>query len=135
MYGFTTPKKKQFLRCLGLAEPEEILPIEELAERRNSAIRKSNWLETFLYTAYIFFRRSQDLGMRDIASTDPGQFWMENRGRMRAWTLMGSSLHFIVLYVAAIASFWWPQALVVYAMIYVLVLNAAFAVLLARGWA
>lgn len=127
-------KKKQFLHCLGLAEPEEILPVSSLRVRRDRAWREGNRIEAFLYAIYIFFRRSQGLESVSASRSDPMRFWRANRGTMKAWTCMGSTMHFLALSVAAIASVFWPQAFLACALFYVVVLNIAFAILLRLKW-
>jgi phosphatidylglycerophosphate synthase len=128
-------KKKQYLNCLGLARPEEIQPVSHLVSQLRQARRERHWAEAFLLGAFIFFRSAQSIGMSDAAARDPLQFRNANRGRMRAWSFMGASTHFFLLYVAALISSVWPPAFVACALVCAVGLNVLWVFLLFDNWA
>ena len=121
-------KKIQYLECLGLAVPEE--PISALLTRQKAA-RGS---EAFLLAVYAFYRRTQSVGVTEISARDPLQFWQANRGRMRAWTYLGSGTHFFALYCAAVIAVAWPGAFIACALLYVVPMNILYVWLMAQGW-
>ncbi len=127
-------KKKQFRNCVGVVQPEEVQPISSLRAQQAEARAQGHRFEAFLLGAYIFFRQTQSLGVRAAAAPDPVRFWNANRRRMRLWTLMGSSLHFFILYVSAIISPLWPASFVACALTYAVVLNLFFVWMLTDPW-
>jgi len=124
-------RKRQYLQCLGLAE---VQAVSDVAAQRHQARREGRTSDAFLLTAYEFFRRSQSLGVGDAMARDPVRFRRVNRWRMRAWTCMGSSTHFVPLYVAAIISPLWPPAMLACVLFYIVGLNALFVFLLLGRW-
>lgn len=126
-------RKRQYLRCIGLDESEEIQPAQLVTLRRR-AWQEGQRFDAMLLAAYQFFRRSQGLGMSAAVARDPRLFRRANRSRMRAWTMMGSSMHFVALYVAALISPFWPPAMLACVLFYVVVLNALFVILLSGKW-
>jgi phosphatidylglycerophosphate synthase len=127
-------KKKQYLQCIGLAHPEEVQPISAVESQRRQALKDRRWFDAFLLGAFVFFRRTQSVGVSAAATSSPVQFWQANQRRMMNWTYMGSSIHFFALYVAAIVSPLWPPALLACALFYTVGLNALFLFLLAGKW-
>lgn len=128
-------KKKQYLNYLGLVHPQEVQPISALAAQRAQAAAQGQWFEAFLLSAYIFFRHTQSVDVTaSTVAADPVGFWQANRGQMRRWTLMGSSLHFFLLYMAAIISPIWPPAFLACVLLYAVGLNLLFFWLLTHKW-
>jgi len=126
--------KKQYLDCLGLAHPEEVQPVASVIAQQREAEREGRWFDAFLLRAFVFFRRTQSVGVTTTVAHDPLRFWQDNQRRMMNWTYMGSSIHFFSLYVAAIVSPLWPPAMLACTIFYAGVLNVVFVVLLSTRW-
>ncbi len=124
-------RKKQYLQCIGLHVPDNV---EALTRQRLEAREQHNWFDFILLTAYEFFRGAQSLGTDTVVAREPVRFRQANRLRMRAWTLMGSSMHFVALYTAAFVSIFWPPAILACVLYFTVVLNVIFAVLLLGKW-
>jgi phosphatidylglycerophosphate synthase len=127
-------KKKQYLKCLGFAAADDVQPVSALVAQRGQAFQEGRYAEAFLLQTYIFFRSAQSVGLATASAADPAKFYRMNRGRMRGWTLMGSSMHFFALYVAAIVSPLWPPSMLACVLFYVVPLNLIFAYLLLHDW-
>jgi phosphatidylglycerophosphate synthase len=125
-------KKKQYLELLGLAAPEE--PIAAVKERQQQARADGRHLEAFLWSAFVFFRSAQSVGVTAATARDPMQFWQQNRRRMRAWTMLGSGTHFFLLYFAAALYVFWPPAFLACALFYVVPMNLLYVWLVAGNW-
>jgi len=125
-------RKREYLSAIALATPESP---SSIAARKRQAWAERRYSDVALLGSYQFFRRTQTLGLSGMdAAPDPGAFRKANYRLMRAWTLMGSSMHLAALYVAAIASAFWPNAMLACALFYAVGLNAIFAWLLSRRW-
>jgi phosphatidylglycerophosphate synthase len=126
--------KKQYLNCLGLAHPEEVQPVSSVITQQREAEREGRWFDAFLLRAFVFFRRTQSVGVASTRASDPLRFWQDNKRRMMNWTYMASSIHFFALYVAAIVSPFWPPAMLACTIFYAGVLNLGFVILLMGRW-
>ena len=106
-------KRNEYLQYMGLARADQRGPTAQrdlgmLARARQDG----RSFEAFLYSCYIFFRTVQTIDVSaTVRAPDPERFYLANRGRMRSWTLLGSSTRFFILYLACFLAPVWPPAL------------------------
>jgi len=125
-------RKRQYLTCIGITIDNQ--PASVLATRRRDAQRAGAIRQSILLAGYEFFRRAQSVGRAETRASDPVLFRNKNRRRMRAWSFLGATTHFVPLYLAALINPIWPASFLACELYYVVVLNGLFLVLLCGQW-
>lgn len=93
----------------GYAEREEDLG--KIASERDAARAAGRRGDAFLLGVYERYTRAQHVTVRIAPASDPEAHRAANRGRMYAWTFLGSGTHNAVSYLLAALSFFWLPAL------------------------
>lgn len=84
----------------------------EISLRRHEATLRGSKTEELIWRAYETFRRMQQRLAPPKPQGSADQFWRLNRNRITLWALLGCRMTFVWLAAGAVASAFWPDALV-----------------------
>ncbi len=113
----------------GYAEREEDL--DKIASERAVARAAGRRGDAFLLGVYERYTRAQHVTVKIPHASDPAAYRAANRGRMRAWTYLGSGTHNAVAYLLAALSFLWLPALTAFFVLNLTLFNFFLLLLLA----